>query len=294
MSSLDGRVVVVTGGGRGLGRAFALHLAGLGARLVVNNRNRVVDENGLGPADHVVEEIRSAGGEAVAEHGDVADPATARRLVELATGTWGRIDACVTSAAVSAPAMFHKSTPEAFEAVIRTNVLGTAQVAAACSAVMREQRHGRIVMVASTAGLHGEPTVSAYAASKGAVIALGRTVAVEGAPRGVHTNVLLPYALTQMTENGMAGEHRHLMDPEAVAPVVAALCDPSCELNGEVIVAAGSGLRASDSVEWGTVPASCSGPAELADLLGRSRKGPVHRYTNARDGFLDFAAEMTR
>lgn len=330
MGSLDGQVIVITGGGRGLGRAFALHLAGLGARLVVNNRNRVVDENGLGPADHVVREIRDAGGEAVAEHGDVADPATARHLVELALDIWGGIDACVTSAAVSGPAMFHRSSPEAFEAVIRTNVLGTAQVAAACSAVMRERRHGRIVLVASTAGLHGEPTVSAYAASKGAVIALGRTVAAEGAGRGVFTNVLLPYALTQMTESGMASEHRHLMDPAAVAPVVAALCDPRSTLNGEVIVAAGGGLRSADSVEWGTVltsetasgttPAATSGtapettpeaasetppetipegsggltPARLAELLERSRKGPAHRYANAQDGFLDLAEEMNR
>ncbi|MEZ0073255.1 SDR family NAD(P)-dependent oxidoreductase [Planotetraspora sp. GP83] len=298
MRQLEGQVVVITGGGRGLGRAFALHLAAQGARVVVNNRNRVVDEHGLGPADHVVEEIRAAGGEAVAEHGDVADPATARDLVELALATWGRIDACVTSAAVSAPAMFHKSTPEAFEAVIRTNVLGTAQIAMACSAVMREQRHGRIVLVASTAGLHGEPTVSAYAASKGAVIALGKSIAVEGAPRGVFTNVLLPYALTQMTDSGQGMEpaYRDLMDAEAVAPVVAALCDRRSALNGEVIVAAGGGLRAADSVEWGSapVPRDTLDPAELAELLDRSRKGPAHSYTNAKDGFLDFAEEMTR
>ena len=84
--------------------------------------------------------------------------------------------------------MFHRSSPEDFAAVIRTNVLGTSQVASACAAAMRERGGGRIVLVASTAGLHGEPTVSAYAASKGAVIALGRTIAVEGAPRGVFAN----------------------------------------------------------------------------------------------------------
>ncbi|GIH28705.1 short-chain type dehydrogenase/reductase [Acrocarpospora phusangensis] len=295
LAGLKDSVIVITGGGRGLGRAFALHLAAQGARLVVNNRNRVVDDDGLGPADHVVAEIRDAGGEAVAEHGDVADPTTARRLVELAMDTWGRIDACVTSAAVSRPAMFHKAAPEDFESVIRTNVLGTAQVAAACSAVMREQRHGRIVLVASTAGLHGEPTVSAYAASKGAVIALGRSVALEGASRGVHTNVLLPYATTQMTDAGMADQYRELMDPGAVAPVVAALCDPACALNGEVIVSAGTGLRAADAVEWGTVPAaSADRPESLAELLSRSRAGAAHRYANAQLGFLDFAEEMSR
>lgn len=294
MKSLDGQVIVISGGGRGLGRAFALHLAERGARVVVNNRNRIVDDQGLGPADHVVAEIRALGGEAVAEHGDVTDPATARDLVELALGTWGRLDGCVTSAAVSSPAMFHKSTPEDFASVLRTNVLGTSQIAAACSAVMRERRHGRIVLVASTAGLHGEPTVSAYAASKGAVIALGRTIAVEGAPRGVFTNVLLPYALTQMTDSGMDPRHRELMDPAAVAPIVAALCDPASTLNGEVIVAAAGGLRVAEAAEYGTVRHDGAlDPAGLADLVERSRKGPAHRYSHAQDAFQDFAGELS-
>ncbi|MEO5877339.1 MAG: SDR family NAD(P)-dependent oxidoreductase, partial [Streptosporangiaceae bacterium] len=164
-------------------------------------------------------------------------------------------------------------------------------------AVMREQRHGRILLVASTAGLHGEPTVSAYAASKGAVIALGRSTAVEGAGRGVFTNVLLPYALTQMTDAGMDPRHRALMDPDAVAPVAAALCDPRCTLNGEVIVAAGGGLRVASPVEWGTVPLPAGptlDPAGLSALVALSRKGPVHEYVNAQDGFLDLAEELNR
>ncbi|MEO3786842.1 SDR family NAD(P)-dependent oxidoreductase [Actinocorallia sp. B10E7] len=294
-TSLDGQVVVISGGGRGLGRAFALDLAARGARLVINNRNRVVDDQGLGPADHVVAEIKTMGGEAVAEHGDVADPATASNVVRLALDTWGRVDACVTSAAVSGPAMFHKTAPEAFETVIRTNVLGSSQIAAACSAVMREQRHGRIVLVSSAAGLHGEPTVSAYAASKGALIALGKTIAVEGASRGVFTNVLLPYATTQMTDAGMDPRYREVMDAAAVAPVVAALVSPSSTLNGQVIVAAGGGLRVATSVEWGTVPLTenTDDPAELASLLERSRKGPAHEYLHAQDGFQDFAKELT-
>ncbi|GAB2830062.1 SDR family NAD(P)-dependent oxidoreductase [Actinocorallia aurea] len=294
MSGLDGQVIAISGGGRGLGRAFALHLAERGALLVINNRNRIVDDQGLGPADHVVAEIRALGGEAVAEHGDVADPATAQRIVKLALDGWGRLDALVTSAAVSGPAMFHKSTPEDFGAVLRTNVLGTSQIAAACAAVMREQRHGRIVLVASTAGLHGEPTVSAYAASKGAVIALGKTIAVEGAPRGVFTNVLLPYALTQMTDNGMDPGHREAMDAAAVAPLVAALCDPASTVNGQVIVAAAGGLRLADAVEYGTVrhDTALDGQA-LAGLLKASRSGPAHSYVHAQDAFQDFARELS-
>jgi NAD(P)-dependent dehydrogenase (short-subunit alcohol dehydrogenase family) len=298
---LDGQVAVVTGGGKGLGRAFALHLAGLGAAVVVNNRNREVDAQGLGPADHVVAEILAAGGRAVAEHSDVRSPGAADAIVRTALEHFGRLDVLVTSAAVSLPQMFHKTTEENFRQVLDINVVGTVLVAAAASAVMRAAGHGRIVLVASTAGLHGEPTVSAYAASKGAVIALGRTMAVEGAPKSVFTNVLLPYATTQMTEQGMDPRHAARMESELVAPVVGALADPDSTLNGEVIVAAGAGLRATDTEERGTVllppdAADLAGSglsgAGLAELLERSRRGPRHRFAHAQEAFQSLASDL--
>ena len=290
---LAGQVAIVTGGGKGLGRAFALDLAAAGAAVVVNNRNRVPAPDGRSVAEHVVAEIEAAGGRAVADHGDVADPATAEALVAAALDTWGRLDICVTSAAVSSPELFHKTTAENLAGVIAINVTGTALVASAALRVMREGGHGRIVLVASTAGLHGEPTVSAYAASKGAVIALGRTVAVEGARRGVLTNVLLPYATTQMTEAGMDPAFVESMRPELVAPVVTALADPTSTLNGQVIVAAGSGLRVADSVEGGTVrlPHDLT-PASLAELVATSRAGQPHTYAHAQEAFQDFAADL--
>ncbi len=295
MSTLDGQVAIVTGGGKGLGRAFALHLASLGAAVVVNNRNRVVDADGRSAADHVVDEIVAAGGRAVADYGDVSDPATAEALVAAALDTWGRLDICVTSAAISGPQMFHSTTAENFAQVMAINVTGTALVASASMRVMRAAGHGRIIMIASTAGLHGEPTVSAYAASKGAVIALARTAAAEGARRGVLTNVLLPYATTQMTEENMDPRFAESMRSELVAPVVGALADPGSTVNGQVIVAAGSGLRVADAVEGGTVmlPGSptLSG-AELDALLSRSRSGSPHTYDHAQEAFQDFAAEL--
>jgi NAD(P)-dependent dehydrogenase (short-subunit alcohol dehydrogenase family) len=290
---LDGQVAIVTGGGKGLGRAFARHLASLGAAVVVNNRNRVVDADGRSAADHVVDEIVGAGGRAVADHGDVADPATSETLVHTALETYGRLDICVTSAAVSAPQMFHRTTAENFAQVMAINVTGTALVAAAAMRVMREAGHGRIVMVASTAGLHGEPTVSAYAASKGAVIAMGRTAAAEGARRGVLTNVLLPYATTQMTLDGMDPRFADAMTSESVAPVVAALVDPASTLNGQVIVAGGSAIRVADAVEGGTVtlPADLDA-ASLEDLVARSRAGTSHTYAHAQEAFQHLASEL--
>ncbi len=293
---LAGQVAIVTGGGKGLGRAFALHLAALGAAVVVNNRLREVDDAGLGAADHVAAEIVAAGGRAVAHHGDVADPATGQSLVEAALQAWGRLDILVTSAAISRPQMLHSTTPENFADVLATNVTGTVLVTAAAMKHLRANGGGRIVLVASTAGLHGEPTVSAYAASKGAVIALGLTAAAEGERRGVLTNVLLPYATTQMTQSGMDSRYAEAMRAELVAPVVGALADPTSTLNGQVIVAAGAGLRLARSLEGDTVRLpdgeAALTPSALAGLLMLSGKNLTHDYAHAQDAFADFAAEL--
>ena len=294
---LGGRVGIVTGAGNGLGRAFALLLAELGAALVVNNRKRVVDDQGRGSADRVVEEIGRARGRAVADHADAGAPGAGDQLVAAALDAFGRLDFVVANAAVDDPAMFHKSERSDLERVLAVNVLGLADLARSASVHFRAQGSGRIVLVSSTAGLHGEPTVSAYAASKGAVLALGRTIAVEGARRGVLTNMVLPYATTPMTRTGMNPNYREVMEPADVAPVVAALVDPASTLNGQVIVTANGALRAASSVEWGTVrlpSGSPLSPAALGELLQASRAGEVHEYPTAQLAFDSFAAETLR
>ncbi|WP_222431953.1 SDR family NAD(P)-dependent oxidoreductase [Leekyejoonella antrihumi] len=293
MSDLQGRVAIVTGGGKGLGRAFALHLAAHGAAVVVNNRNREVDDAGLGPADHVVAEIEAAGGTALADHSPVEDPHTPERLVATCLERFGRLDILVTSAGISGAQMFHKTTADNFRTVMDINVIGTALIAAEATRVMREAGHGRVVLVSSTAGLHGEPTLSAYAASKGAVIALGRTIAMEGARKDVLTNVLLPYATTPMTAQGMDPRHANAMRSELVAPVVTALADPESTINGQVIIAGGSGIRLGDAVEGATValPHRALRPDALQQLLKQSRSGAAQRYSDAQDAFQQFAAD---
>lgn len=288
------QVAVVTGAGKGLGRAFALDLARRGARVVVNNRNREVDADGRGPADHVVAEITAAGGTAIAHHGAVEDPESARSMVALALDTWGRLDIVVTSAGISNPQMFHKTTPENFRQVLDVNVLGTVLVTSEAARVMREAGRGRILMVASTAGLHGETTVSAYAASKGAVIALAKTAAAEGAAKGVHTNVLLPYATTQMTETNMDGRYADLLTSAKVAPVATALVDPRCVLNGTTVVAAADGIRIGETSEGATVRFAGTeiAPDELVALVDRSRAGGRRTFPEAQAAFQDFAAEL--
>ena len=287
---LAGRVAVVSGGGRGLGRSFCLALARQGARVVVNNRNRVVDDDGRGPADHVAAEITAAGGEAVAEYSDAADPGSGEAIVGAAVDRWGRLDICVANAAIGAGGMFHKQPAEQFDEVLEINLLGSIRLARAATAVMRPAGYGRIILVASTGGLHGDVGLSAYAASKGGLLAFGRSLAAEGAARGVLTNMLLPYALTQLTDDGMPSQARRQMEPDLVAPVLTALASEGCRLNGEYIVTGGGLVRRASVVEWQTMrlPADPDlSPEQLEDLLARSHKGEPREFRTAVDAFND-------
>ena len=126
---LAGRVAVVSGGGRGLGRAFCLALARQGARVVVNNRNRVVDADGRGPADDVVSEIVAFGGSAFAEYSDAASPASGDLMVEAALERWGRLDICVANAGIGVGGMFHKQPVVVFDEVLAVNLLGSIRLA---------------------------------------------------------------------------------------------------------------------------------------------------------------------
>ena len=292
---LAGRVAVVSGGGRGLGRSFCLALARQGAKVVVNNRNRVTDADGRGPADHVAEQITAAGGEAVAEHSDAADPAGGEAIVAAAVERWGRLDICVANAAIGTGGMFHKQPAAQFGEVLEINLHGSVRLARAALAVMRPAGYGRIILVASTGGLHGDVGLSAYAASKGGLLAFGRSLAAEGAGKGVLTNMLLPYALTQMTAPQMTGDGmppaaRARMDPDLVAPVLTALASPECRLNGEYLVTGGGRLRRASVVEWGTVLLPNGpglSPPQLHALLAESGRGEPREYRVSVDAFND-------
>jgi NAD(P)-dependent dehydrogenase (short-subunit alcohol dehydrogenase family) len=256
---------------------------------VVNNRNRVTDADGRGPADHVAAEIVAGGGEAVAEDSDAADPA-GERIVAAAVERWGRLDICVANAAIGTAGMFHKQGAAEFDRAVDVNLLGSARLARAAMAVMRPAGFGRIILVASAGGLHGDVGLSAYAASKGGMLALGRTLAAEGEARGVLTNVLLPYALTQMTEGATPPTVGRRMDPDLVAPVLTALASPECRLSGEYVITGGGRLRRASVVEWDTVfvpNGSDLHPDQLQALLAASGSGKPHEYRVAVDAFND-------
>jgi NAD(P)-dependent dehydrogenase (short-subunit alcohol dehydrogenase family) len=238
--NFDGRVAVVTGAGKGLGRAYALTLAAGGARVVVNNRS---------DPERVVNEIRAAGGIAVAEHSHVEDPASGERLVARALDEFGRLDIVITSAGVGQASTLHKTSSEEFRRIVEIDLFGTIHVVHAAYPLMRDAGYGRIVLNTSSAGLHGDHGMTAYAAAKGGLIAFARSLALEGAARNVLVNAVAPYAMTQMTAPYMPEEVGNHFTPEHVAPVVAWLASEDSTITGEVLIAGGGYIRRAIAME---------------------------------------------
>ena len=281
-------VVIVTGAGIGLGRAYALHLAGLGWRVVVNNRLRVGADGAPLPssAEAVVAEIRAAGGEAVAHHDDVCAEGAGERMAATALGAWGRLDALVNNAGVDQHMPFHRIGLEDFRRIMAVNFDGTVAVTHPIYRHMRDQGSGRIVVSISSAGLHGLHGLTAYAASKGALLAFMRSLASEGAARDVHCAAIAPYAATRMTDPHLTDELRATMSADAVAPAVAAMVAPGSRLNGQTWVAGAGWARRASAVEWGagmSVSAIAAGPEVVA-------QEPPREFADALAAHADFLA----
>lgn len=250
MIGFDNRVAIVTGAGKGLGRAYAMHLAARGARVLVNNRRRPGD-TAPASADEVVQTIRHAGGEAVANYDSVEDPASGERIVQQALDTWGRVDVLVNNAGVDQRSTFHKVSVADFERIFAINFHGSLYVTHAAYARMRAAGYGRIVVSTSNAGLYGLHGLTAYAASKAALIGFMRALAIEGRSHNVLTNAIAPFAATPMTlrQGNMPEEFVRTMSPELVAPVVTLLVSDQTRLNGQVITAGKGVFRRAVSVE---------------------------------------------
>jgi len=278
MIRFDERVAIVTGAGKGLGRAYSIYLAARGARVVVNNRRLSASEPSS--ADEVVQAIRQAGGQAVANYDSVEDPASGERIVQQAFDTWGRLDVLVNNAGVDQRSTFHKVSVEQFRQIFDINFYGSLYVTHAAYARMRAAGYGRIVVSTSVAGLYGLHGLTAYSASKAALIGFMRTLAMEGKSHNVLTNAIAPYAATPMTarQGNMPEEFMTTMRPEFVAPAVALLVSDQTSLNGQVIIAGkgafrraanveGRGLRYAEPTE-ATAEALARDVAQLLDMEG--------------------------
>jgi NAD(P)-dependent dehydrogenase (short-subunit alcohol dehydrogenase family) len=235
------KVIVVTGGGGGLGRAYARFLADNGALVVVNDLGGARDGSGSGTgmADAVVDEIRAAGGKAVADYSSVATAEGAQTIVDTAIEHFGAVHAVVSNAGILRDGAFHKMSAEYFDAVVKVHLYGGFHMSRAAWPHFREQKFGRVVVATSTAGIYGNFGQTNYGAAKLGLVGLINSLAIEGAKYGITANAVAPLAATRMTADIAPQELLDKLDPDHVAPTVGYLVSDENQDSGSVFVVGG-------------------------------------------------------
>ena len=273
----EGKIAIVTGAGRGIGREHALSLARHGAKVVVNDLGGERDGTGIdvSPAQQVVDEIVAGGGEAIANGDNVADWDGAKRMVDMAIETFGGLDAVVNNAGILRDRMLANMTEQEWDAVINVHLKGTFAPARHAAAYWREQSKaghavaGRIVNTSSVSGIYGNVGQSNYGAAKAGIAAFTQITSMELGRYGVTVNAVAPVALTRMTEDlGPApetDEEREARSPKWIAPIVTWLVsDEAADVTGRVFEASGQFL----AVAEGWVRGPAVGPTDDPESLG--------------------------
>lgn len=239
----DDRVAVITGGGRGLGRAHALLLASRGCKIVVNDPGVSMsgDVTAEGPAEALAAEIRALGGQAVANTDTVATPEGGKAIIDTALTTFGRIDILIHSAGNVRRGSLSELSYEDFTAVLDVHLKGAYHVVREAFPHMMAQQYGRIVLTSSINGLYGKSDNVTYAMCKAGFMGLSNTAAIEGQHANVKSNLIIPAAVTRMSD-GIDTSKFPPMEPEMVAPMVAYLSHEDCDASGEMYVAMGGRL----------------------------------------------------
>jgi NAD(P)-dependent dehydrogenase (short-subunit alcohol dehydrogenase family) len=237
----DNRVAIVTGAGNGLGRSHALLLASRGAKVVVNDPGGAVDGKGgaHAPADKVVDEIKAAGGQAVANYDSVADAKSAANIVKTAVDSFGTVDIVVNNAGVLRDKTFHNMTTDDFDFVVKVHFLGTAYVTHAAWPILRAKAYGRVVVTSSNSGIYGTFGQANYGGAKLAVVGFMNALRLEGQKYNIMMNALAPIAATRMTDALMPAPVLEKLKPEYVSPMVAYLCSEQCQRTGDIWSAGG-------------------------------------------------------
>ncbi len=281
MSKLcEGRIAIVTGAGRGIGREHALMLAYHGAKVVVNDLGGNVDGSGgdLSPAQTVVEEIKAFGGEAVANGDSVSSWEGAQRLINTAVETFGDLHAVVNNAGILRDRVLANMTEEEWDSVINVHLKGTFAPSRWAAAYWREQHKagkpvsGRIINTTSVSGIYGNPGQTNYGAAKAGIASFTNIAAMELARYNVTVNAVAPVALTRMTEGlGPApetDEEREARSPRWIAPVVTWLAsEESAGITGRVIEASGQTLAIAEGWVRGPRHTPIDDPTQIGDVI---------------------------
>ena len=246
----NGKVVIVTGAGGGLGRCHALEFARRGAKVVVNDLGGAVDGSGGSSeaADKVVEEIKAAGGEAMSNGSSVTDDSGVANMVQQTMDAYGRIDVLVNNAGVLRDKSFAKMEIADFDFVVDVHLFGTMKPTKAVWPIMKEQGYGRIMVTSSSSGLYGNFGQSNYGAAKLGVVGFINTLKLEGQKDNIHINALAPVAWTRMTSNLMPPEMEAALAPDQVTPAVVFMCSEQAP-TGKIICAGAGAYAAAQIVE---------------------------------------------
>ena len=298
-STIDfkGRVAIVTGAGGGLGRQHALALAARGAKVVVNDLGGTSDGSGtsVSAARAVVDEIKAAGGEAMANGASVTDFDAVQAMVQQAVDAWGRVDILVNNAGILRDKSFAKMDLADFRLVVDVHLMGAVNCTKAVWALMNEQKYGRIVMTTSSSGLYGNFGQSNYGAAKLALVGLMQTLSIEGAKNDIRVNCLAPTAATRMTEDLFPKEMLEAFRPEAVVPAMLVLA--AQDAPNRTILCAGAGTFEAAHITltqgaWLGIEADT--PEQLAARLSEvtDREGEAVPQSGAAQGANEVAKGM--
>lgn len=233
----DNRVAIITGSGRGLGLGYAKLLASLGAKVVINDNGAALDGagNDSSVAQQAADEIVAAGGEAIACTDSVTTPEGGEAIVNAALNAWGRLDIVINNAGNSFHSAFEEFTFADFKHSLDIHLMGAFNVSRPAFAAMKKAGYGRFVLTGSIGGIYTMPNVAAYAVGKASMIGLSNVMAIEGAEFGIKSNIILPGAVTRMSE-GIDISQFPPMGPEKVAPVVGYLCHEDCAVTAEMLI----------------------------------------------------------
>lgn len=288
--SLKEFVVAITGAGKGLGRAYAIKLASLGARVVVNNRTHAGVPSS---AEDTVAFIEGLGGVAVAEHSDVNDPDSGNNMLACALKNFGALHGVIANAGISEGRSFHKQSLAEYRNVVETNLFGTVNLLHPVFRHFYDNDGGSILVSTSVAGLCGEHGLPAYSSAKAGLLGLMYSLNLEGAAKGIRVNAIAPYAATQMTQDHLPDALAEVLTADRVAPVAAWLTSPQCPISGEIIVAGAGRVSRARMMETSSVPLEAGGDPQSQAAVVKAWKHleaqPLEQsFSGARHHFSSF------